>query len=527
MAPSIDPIVLEILWNRLVAIVDEASATLVRTSFSTLVRESNDFACVLLDADGQSLAQSSLSIPSFIGTLPVTVRHFLRAFPPASLRPGDVLVTNDPWIGTGHLNDISVAVPVFHRGRLIALAASTAHAPDIGGRTRSADNQEVFEEGLRIPMARLYEAGEPNRLVFEFIRHNVRVPDEVEGNLRAQVAADELIAASLVALLDEYGLDDLGPVARGIQGHSEMATRAGIRSLPPGPYRSVLPVDGLGADLQIALTLTVEHDPERIVCDYTGTSPQQPDALNVVWNYTSAYTAFALKCVLAPEVPNNDGCFRLFTVRAPEGSLLNPRFPAAVGARAAIGHYLPVAVFGALAHAVPHRVRAAPGSPLWCANLAGTWDSGRPFAGMFFLNGGLGGARGQAGRACVSFPSNVSNTPIEVLEHLFPIEFQRKEIAAGSGGAGIWAGGDGQTVEFTVTNSTPITVTFLASRIQRGAEGLLGGGTGALGRVLLNGEPINPRFRRRLQPGDRLALTTPGGGGYGGAANLVRRSPRS
>ena len=510
----LDPFALEILQNRLIASVDEASATLVRTSFSTLVRESNDFACVLLDADGRSLAQSSLSIPSFIGTLPVTVRHLLRAFPPASLRPGDVLVTNDPWLGTGHLNDINIAVPIFHRQRLVAIAASTAHAPDIGGRIRSADNREVFEEGLRIPMVRLYEAGRLNTLVIEFIRHNVRVPDEVEGDLKAQVAADELAGRRLLELLREYDLDDLRPVAGAIQDRSEQVTREAIRELPAGVYPYLLPIDGLGQDLRIELALKVGHRPERIVCDYAGTSAQQPDALNVVPNYTYAYTAFALKCVLAPDIPNNDGCFRLFSVTAPEGSLLNPRLPAAVGARASVGHYLPVAVFGALARAVPHRVRAAPGSPLWCVNLAGTRDNGRPFAGMFFLNGGLGGAQGHAGISCISFPSNVSNTPIEVLEHLLPLEFQRKEIMAQSGGAGAWPGGDGQVVECSVINSTPILVTFLASRIDRPADGMAGGEAGAVGSVLLNGRPINPRYRRQLHPGDRLTLTTPGGGGY-------------
>jgi N-methylhydantoinase B len=518
-----DPIALEILWNRLIAIVDEASAALVRTSFSTIVRESNDFACVLLDAEGRSLAQSSLSIPSFIGTLPVTVRHFLRVFPAASLLPGDVLVTNDPWIGTGHLNDINVAVPVFHRGRLVALAASTAHAPDIGGRIRSPDNREVFEEGLRIPAVKLYEAGRLNTLVMEFIRHNVRVPDQVEGDLAAQVAADELVGRRLLELLEEYGIDDLRPLARTIQERSEQATRSAIRELRPGVYPCVLPVDGLGEELRISLALTVQHHPERILCDYAGTSPQQPDALNVVPNYTYAYTAFGLKCVLAPDIPNNDGCFRLFTVTAPEGSMLNPHFPAAVGARASIGHYLPVAVFGALAGAIPDRVRAAPGSPLWCVNVTGAWDGGPPFAGMFFFNGGMGGADGQAGLPCVSFPSNISNTPIEVLEHLFPLEFVRKEMVVGSGGRGEWPGGDGQVLECCVVNSTPITVTFLASRIHWPAEGLFGGGAGSLGSILLNGQPINPRSRRRLQPGDRLTLTTPGGGGYGPREGALAR----
>ncbi|HVX31101.1 MAG TPA: hydantoinase B/oxoprolinase family protein [Nitrolancea sp.] len=515
MTPEFDPITLEILWSRLIAIIDEASATLVRTSFSTIVRESNDFACVLLDAEGRSLAQSTLSIPSFISTLPVTVRHLLRRFPVDTLQPGDVLITNDPWLGTGHLNDINIAMPIFHHGKLIAIAASTAHSPDIGGRLRSPDNHEVFEEGLRIPMAHLFQAGKPNDLLFEFIRQNVRVPEQVIGDIEAQIAANTLASRRLIDLVEEYRISDLGALAETIQRQSETATRAAIRALPPGVYPYTLPVDGLGEDLVIQLALTIDHERAEIICDFSGTSPQQPTAFNVVPNYTYAYTAFGIKCLVAPDVPNNEGCFRPLIVTAPEGSLLNPRFPAAVGARAAMGHYLPAAVFGALAAAVPEQVRAAPGSPMWCVTLSGARASGRPFAGMFFFNGGIGGASGQDGLDCVSFPSNLSNTPIEVLEHLFPLEFERKEIAAGTGGRGEWQGGNGQTIACRVVNSTPITVSFMASRINRPAEGLAGGSPGSLGQVTVNGEAINPKFRRILQPGDRLVLTTPGGGGFG------------
>ncbi len=265
----------------------------------------------------------------------------------------------------------------------------------------------------------------------------------------------------------------------------------------------------------IQLALTIDHERGEITCDFSGTSPQQPTAFNVVPNYTYAYTVFGIKCLVAPDVPNNEGCFRPLIVTAPEGSMLNPRFPAAVGARAAMGHYLPAAVFGALAGPRPERVPAAPGSPMWCVTLSGARDDGRPFAGMFFFNGGVGAASGQVGLDCVSFPSNLSNTPIEVLEHLFPLEFERKEIAQETGGRGQWRGGHGQTIECVVVNSTPITVSFMASRISRPAEGLAGGEPGSLGLVTVNGEPINPKFRRILNPGDRLVLTTPGGGGYG------------
>ena len=515
MEHDFDPITLEILWSRLIAIIDEASATLVRTSFSTIVRESNDFACVLLDAEGRSLAQSTLSIPSFIGTLPVTVRHFLRRFPASTLQPGDILITNDPWLGTGHLNDINIAVPIFLHGRLIAIAASTAHSPDIGGRLRSPDNHEMFEEGLRIPMAKLFDAGQPNELLFEFVRQNVRVPELVIGDIEAQIAANRLTARRLIDLVEEYGITDLGALAQMIQRQSEVATRSAIRELPAGIYPFTLPVDGLGEDLVIQLKLTIDHERAEITCDYSGTSPQQPTAFNVVSNYAYAYTAFGIKCLVAPDIPNNEGCFRPLIVTAPEGTMLNPRFPAAVGARAAMGHYLPTAVFGALANAVPQQVRAAPGSPMWCVTLSGMRDSGRPFAGMFFFNGGVGGASGQDGLDSVSFPSNLSNTPIEVLEHLFPLEFERKEIASGTGGRGQWRGGHGQTIDCRVVNPTPITVSFMASHINRPAEGLAGGIPGSLGQVLVNGEPINPKFRRILQPGDRLIMTTPGGGGYG------------
>lgn len=517
MAAELDPISLQILWSRIIAIVDEASATLVRASFSTIVRESNDFACVLLDASGRSLAQSTLSIPSFIGTLPVTVRHLLRRFPPETLQPGDVLVTNDPWLGTGHLNDINIAVPVFHHDRFIAIAASTAHSPDIGGRLRSPDNHEVFEEGLRIPIAKLFAAGRANDVLFEVIRQNVRVPEQVVGDIEAQIAANSLASRRLTQLVDEYDVEDIGELAQTIQSQTESATRAAIRELPGGSYSYTLPVDGLGEDLVIQLEVTIDQERGEMLCDFAGTSTQQPTAFNVVPNYTYAYTAFGVKCLVAPEVPNNEGCFRPLTVTAPEGSLLNPRFPAAVGARAAMGHYLPTAVFGALAQAVPDRVRAAPGSPMWCVTLSGEWQGGRPFAGMFFFNGGVGGADGQSGLDCVSFPSNLSNTPIEVLEHLFPLRFERKEIARGSGGDGRWRGGNGQSLAFRVVNDNPITVSFMASRLHLPADGLAGGAAGAVGQVTVNGEPINPKFRRLLQPGDRMVLTTPGGGGYGSA----------
>jgi N-methylhydantoinase B len=510
---SYDAITLQILWSRLIAIVDEASATLVRTSFSTIVRESNDYACVLLDVQGNSLAQSSLSIPSFISTLPLTVKQFLARYPAETLEPGDVLMTNDPWIGTGHLNDINIALPVFYKDRLVAIAASVAHAPDIGGRLRSPDNRELFEEGLRIPICKWMKGGQANEDVWDFIASNVRVPDLVLGDLKAQLAANEISARRLTELMGEQGIEDVSELAGAIQSISESDMREAIRAIPDGVYRHEVWMDGYAEPLVIRLELTVSGG--EITCDYSGSSPQVDRALNVVPNYTFAYTAFPIKCVVSPDTPNHEGCFRPLSVRAPEGSLLNPRFPAAVGARASVGHYLPVAVFGALAEVVPERVQAASGSPMWCLHLSGLDQRERRFAGVFFYNGGQGASAGKDGNSCLSFPSNLSSTPTEVIEHVFPVVLERKELTPGSGGPGMQRGGLGQTLAVRIESSGPLSAAFMTERTKFPAEGLAGGRPGSLGRVLLNGSPINPKESRLLHPGDLLEISTPGGGGFG------------
>ncbi|HEU5424401.1 MAG TPA: hydantoinase B/oxoprolinase family protein [Nitrolancea sp.] len=512
MARDFSPIELRVLWNRLIAIVDEAAATLVRTSFSTLVRESNDFACVLFDAQGRSLAQNSAAIPSFIGTLPITMRHFLARFPADSLRPGDVLITNDPWLATGHLPDITIARPIFRNGQLVAFSGSVAHSPDIGGRIRSPDARQVYEEGLRIPPMKLYAAGQRNELLLELLEANVRVPRQVTGDLLAQVAANELLARRLLVLLDEQGLDDLGELARVIQERSARAMRRAIAALPDGSYEGEAHPDGLDEPLDIRLRLTIAG--EEITVDYAGSSPQVDYAVNTVLNYTFAYTAYPLKCITSPAIPNNEGSFEPIRVSAPEGSLLNPRFPAPVGGRALIGHFLAAAIFQALAPVAPAAVQAASGSPLWCLHLTGE-ERGRAFSSINFLNGGQGASLRQDGLSCLSFPSNVANTPVEVMEALAPLVVERKALRPDSGGAGRQRGGLGQELQVRITAEQPVTVAFLADRLRRPADGLLGGGPGASGQVLLNGAPINPKRQIVVKGGDTLLLATPGGGGFG------------
>lgn len=510
---AFDGITLEILWSRLIAVVDETAATLLRTSFSTTVRESNDFACVLLDADGNSLAQSTLSIPSFIGTLPRTVRHVMREFPVRDMRPGDCFMTNDPWLGTGHLNDINVVMPLYYQGRHVGFSASVAHSPDIGGKLRSPENREIYEEGLRLLPCRLLDGGRVNAEVMHVVRANVRTPDHVVGDLMAQVAANRLAGERLFAIMEEYRLRDLHALATEIEGRSERAMRQAIAELPDGTFEDELEADGYDGPLTIHLRLTVEGD--TIACDYAGTAPQVDRALNVVPTYTFAYTAFPLKCVLHPRIPNNEGCFRPISVTAPEGSLLNPRYPAACGARASIGHYLPVLVLGALAKLVPERVQAASGSPMWSLQFAGARSDGGRYSGVFFFNGGQGASQGHDGISCLSFPSNLSNTPAEVVEHILPVAIWCKELEPDSGGAGEFTGGCGQRLEVELRSQGPATLTFMSSRTIEPAPGLFGGHPGALGQALVNGQPVNPKQQRTIRPGDRITVVTPGGGGFG------------
>ncbi len=511
-----DPISLEILWSRLVAITDEAAATLIRTSFSTIVRESLDFACVLLDAQGRSLAQCTVAPPSFIGTLPRTVKGLTETFPPESLQDGDVLITNDPWIGTGHLPDLNMAKPIFYQGRLIAYAATVSHLPDIGGRIRSPDAREVYEEGLQIPPWKLLQAGQQDDKLIRLIRHNVRVPDLVMGDIWSQLAANQLMQRRLHELLEEQGLFDLEALADAIITTSRQAMVQAIREMPRGEYSYSLQTDGFDST-PFTLAVTVRVLDDRLQVDYTGTSPQVDRGLNVVPNYTFAFTTYALKCILAPTLLNNEGCFEPIEVTAPTGCLLNPVYPAAVGARAVTGHFLPTAIFGALSQAYPGRMQAASAGCLWAMQYTGFNSRGERFTNLFFLHGGQGASSDRDGLSCISFPGNISNTPIEMIEET-PILIERKAFREDSGGAGRFRGGNGQVLAVRVLNASPLTVSFLSDRTKIPAPGFGAGQDGMLGSVTLNGKPINPKQMVVAQPGDLIVLNTPGGGGYGDPA---------
>ena len=511
-APSaMDPVTLEILWSRLVTVTNEQAAALQRTSFTPIVRESGDLSASVFDARGRMLAQAVTGTPGHINSLATAMHHFLAAFPPETLKAGDVLVTNDPWKTSGQLNDISVDTPAFRGDRLIGFFGNTCHAVDIGGRGLSADAGEVFEEGLFIPITKLYEAGEPNEELLRMIEANVRAPDEVLGDLHAQVAGNAVGVERLLDYLQDFGLEDLEDLGREILGRSERAMRDAISTLPDGDYEKTIHTDGLDEPLTIRCVVRVRGD--EIVVDYEGSSPQVERGMNVVLNYTAAYTSYAIKCAITPEVPHNDGSFRPVTTTAPEGSILNPRWPAAVAARHIIGHFLPHAVLGALAAIIPDRVIAEGAGNIWLTTVRGTGRN--RFITVFFAAGGTGARPTKDGLSCHSFPSGIATTPVEVIESTSPLVIRRKELRPDSGGPGRFRGGLGQTIEVEVPTGEPFIASSLSDRMKFAAQGYLGGKPGAKGGFETSlGTRPNPKLSLSLPAGTGFTLELPGGGGF-------------
>ena len=517
-AGRFDPVTLQILWSRLISIADEAAAALHRTSFSTIVRESNDFATVLMDADGASLAENSIGIPSFVGLLPRTLKHMLAEIPKEELKPGDVLITNDPWMATGHLLDITTVSPVFRKGRLVGFAGATSHMPDIGGVLWSADCQEVLEEGLRILPTKLYDGGRENRELTRMIRANVRVVDQVMGDIAAQVTAQTVCARRLLEFLDDTGLEDLAELSTTLQARADVAMRKAISTLPDGTWHHVIHADGYeDTETRIECAVTVKGD--TLTVDYAGTSPQIARGLNSVMNYTYAYSVYPLKCALDPDTPRNEGSYRAVTVTAPEGSILNPRYPAAVNARHLTGLFLSGAIYGCLAQVVPEKVIADSSSPSPRPVTTGRDRRGDRFSQVLFGSGGMGAGAGRDGLNATAFPTNSGSGSIEAFESSTPVVVWRKDLLPDSGGAGEWRGGLGQEVEIEVMSDEPVRLSLVSDRMKHPAGGLAGGAAGAPALAQLqDGRKPHPKGRSMMLPGDRLLMHYGGGGGYGDPA---------
>jgi N-methylhydantoinase B len=511
-----DQLALEVLWNRLISVVDEQAAALMRTSFTSIVREAGDLSAGVFDRRGRMIAQAVTGTPGHINPMATCMHHFLAKYPADSLRPGDVLITNDPWKTASQLNDITIVTPIFKGDRLVALFGNCCHALDIGGRGLSADSREVFEEGLFIPVLKLYEAGAPVEPVFAFLAANVRTPEEVLGDVHSQVVGNEVGGRQLLSFLEEFGLDDIETLADVIVERTERAMRARIAALPDGDYRNRCEIDGFDAPVRIEVTVRVRGD--ELTVDYAGTSGTVGHGINVALNYTAGYTTYGVKCAISPDVPNNEGSFRPVTVSAPEGCILNAPYPCAIGGRHLVGHFLPSAVFGALADALPERVIAPGADALWDTQIFGEDPkTGRRFTYVWFSAGGAGALATKDGLSGTAFPSGIAGVPAEVIETLSPIVIKRRDLRCDSGGAGEFRGGLGQTLELAVQGDRPFMFSGLYERIDHPAPGLHGGGPGGAGALTTNRPEITLRAKTRvpLPAGTEITLELPGGGGFG------------
>ena len=513
---SVDPIVVGLVANRLHSLLNEQQTALVNTAFSPVVRECLDLACAVFDSRGRMIGQSSGGTPGHINAMATGMQHIVAAFSYDELAEGDVLITNDPWMTAGQINDITVATPVFRRGRVVAWFASCCHSPDIGGRILSAAATEVFEEGLRLPILKLLHAGRPDPVLETLIRTNVRTPDETMGDIYAQVAGNQVGARSLVRLMDEFDLDGIDAVAAEVMNRSEEALRSALTAVADGEYSASMRADGFGDEaLDLHVTVTIKGD--SMTVDYAGSSPQSAYGVNVVLNYTRAYTSFAVKAALAPEVPHNAGSFRPVEVKAPVGSVLNCVDPAPVASRHLVGHFLPSLVFEALRSAVDAGLPAASADALWMTVWRGADDDDRPFTLTAFGAGGTGGRPTKDGLTTTGFPTGVRAAPTEVLETLTPLVQHCRRIRTDSGGPGLHRGGLGQVVEIASRGRRSWTVNANIDRVLNPAPGAVGGAEGRTGDfvAVATGERLPRKQLVRVSADDAVRLSFPGGGGYG------------
>jgi N-methylhydantoinase B/oxoprolinase/acetone carboxylase alpha subunit len=485
-----DPVTLEILWSRLLTITEEMWTTTLRTAVSTIIGVANDFSCEILDDEGRAITHAYRSMPVFNMVMPNVLKHLLRKFPREQMQPGDIFLTNDPWLCAGHTPDIAIVTPIFAAGRVIGFAGNIANTSDIGGALDLRKVRDSYEEGLLLPLCHLYRAGKPNQLVFELFEKNVRIPEMVLADLEAQVASNAVGVQRILALLAEYGLEDLAAISHEVRLRSEHAMRRAILGLPDGLYRSEVYTDGLGTPLKLAAAITIRGD--HIHVDYTGTAPQaERGGLNCTLPYTTGHTLFPLKCLLTPTIPSNEGDFAPISLYAPEGSILNCQFPASVGLRVNTGWYLHELIFGALGEVLPDRVQAGNGL-MSSLRAYGIDPAGRPYNAHLFAGGGRGAGGGRDGISANMFPSSAANVPVEVFELNAPVLVTEKELMADTAGAGKLRGWPGQRLSLAKlrTYPLPVSVYFHPARLYTPAQGLFGGHEAPPSRLIFHDEVI-------------------------------------
>jgi N-methylhydantoinase B len=509
---TFDPVSLGILWDRLISITDEIVSTLIRTSFSINVRESYDLSCVLFDAEGNPLAQGTYSVPSFTGTSGPTIQHMFRKYPPHTLREGDVIATNDPWMGTGHLYDISVMRPVFRAGKLVGFTMSITHLPDIGGVGNSSGPVEIYEEGLRLPVCKLVHEGHLNTELIDLIRTNVRANEQVIGDIMANISCNEVGGRLLVEFMNEYRIENLGPLSMAIRNQSEQIMRTGLLTIPDGSYANKIQIEGVIDP--ITLACRIDKNGDEVVIDFAGTGDSVRAAINVPFCYTRAWAAYSIKCLTCPETPNNEGQVRPIKTTAPQGCILNTLPPSSTAGRHSVGHFVVPLMFGALEKALPDRIQADVGM-MDIFNVQGRHRDGHDVASLYFLAGGFGALKGVDGAPTTPAPSNMGVVPTEMWENMTSTTIEKRALLSDSGGAGEFRGGVGQEVILRNDTTNLLTVSFMGQRTQFPALGFHGGKPGKLRQFSINGEIAKPKGRYVLNPGDVVTIREAGGGGFG------------
>lgn len=515
---------LQIMWDRLISVVEEQAQTLIRTGFSMSTREAGDLSAGVFDPRGRMLAQAVTGTPGHVNSMARAVGHFIDKFPTQTMRAGDVFITNDPWQGTGHLHDFTVVTPTFRDGKLVALFASTCHVVDVGGRGLTADSRQLYEEGIQIPIMRFADAGQVDETLISLIKINVREPVQVIGDIYSLVACNDVGAARLIEMMTEFKVADLDVLGEHILTRSREAALAAIGALPAGTYRAAMRIDGFDKPVDLVAAMTIGAD--GIDIDFAGTSDVSTYGVNVPICYTEAYASFGVKCVVFPKVPNNAGTLACVRVTAPAGCILNAERPHPVAIRHATGLMLPDLMFDCLHQAVAGGVPAEGSSNLWNLMLMGgpgrvEGDPARlkratSFNVMSFHAGGTGGRPGKDGMSATAFPSGVKNVPVEALEAICPIIVWRKEYRVDSGGAGQWRGGLGQIMEVGTLEDAPFGLSATFERIDNPAHGRDGGGDGAAGRARTSdGRTINGKGMQTIDADARLIVEMPGGGGLG------------
>ncbi|MCA2011212.1 hydantoinase B/oxoprolinase family protein [Cereibacter sphaeroides] len=521
MTQAFDAIRLQVMWSRLISVADEIATTLERTAFSLIVRDNQDYACALYDARGTMLAQSSQCTPGQAGSTPTVIREMLNIYPAETLEDGDILICNDPWVGAGHAPDVFVATPIFHRGRLAGFACTCAHHADMGGRLGATDAREVYEEGVIIPVSKLWRAGERNDELYRLLARNVRMSEKVLGDISAQIAANRVGAKGIVALMEDFGLEQLEDLATQICDATEGMFRKALSRLPLGEAHSEVfheITDDKGERLKIAVTLQVREG--EVHLDFTGTSAQVAMPINAVLNITRAYSVFPFIATLCPDLPMNAGAFRPVVLSVPEGTVLNPTFPAPGMYRSLLSYFTVEALMGAIYQVAADLAMAPSGTyPLWTEKFSGTGPDGREFLSHYNAQGGQGAFRDRDGNSAVVFPGNIATTSVELFELEAPFRVVSRELRPDTGGAGKFRGGLGQETVMECLNDTPVQVAFSGGRLVEPAMGREGALPGAAGVIQIRADaPFARSGRGVMEKGDLCRFAQPGGGGFGDPA---------